>query len=113
MGISAALSILIRNLIDNAIRYTPQGGKINVSVFKSNNNIILNVTDNGPGIPETERTHVLDRFYRIVGNNETGSGLGLSIVKRITELHGATLEIGQPETKKGTRITVSFPLPQH
>jgi len=111
MGISAALSIMVRNLVDNAIRYTPQGGEINVSVFKSGNRIILNVTDNGPGIPEHERTRVLDRFYRIVGNNQTGSGLGLSIVKRIVELHSASLEIGQPETGKGTLITVSFPSP--
>lgn len=109
MGLPAAVSILVRNLVDNAIRYTPEGGKISVSIAKSNGDIILNVADNGPGIPENERPHVLDRFYRIVGTNETGSGLGLSIVKRIAELHGATLEIGQPATSKGTRITVSFP----
>ena len=109
MGLSTALSILARNLVDNAIRYTPEGGNINVSIVKSNNNVILNVTDNGPGIPASERPRVLDRFYRIVGTDETGSGLGLSIVKRIAELHGATLEISQPETGKGTRIIVTFP----
>lgn len=111
MGLSTALSILARNLVDNAIRYTPEGGKVSVAVFKSDNRIHLKVSDNGPGIPEEERPRVLDRFYRIVGTNETGSGLGLSIVKRITELHGAALEISSPETNKGTRITVSFPLP--
>lgn len=109
MGLPTALSILVRNLVDNAIRYTPEGGKVSVSVLKSNNKVILTVTDNGPGIPEQERPRVLDRFYRITGTNETGSGLGLSIVKRIAELHSATLEIRQPETKTGTQIVVTFP----
>jgi two-component system sensor histidine kinase QseC len=108
-GMPTAISILARNLIDNAIRYTQEDGKISVSVYKDNNSVVLSVTDNGPGIPEQERPRVLDRFYRIVGNKETGSGLGLSIVKRIAELHNATMDISQPKSKTGTRITVSFP----
>jgi len=109
MGLPTAISILARNLIDNAIRYTHEGGKISVAIYSENHKVILSVTDDGPGIPENERPRVLDRFYRIVGNQETGSGLGLSIVKRISELHDATLEIGQPDTKTGTRISVRFP----
>ncbi len=110
MGLPTALSILARNLIDNAIRYTQEGGRIFVSIHKENSNLVLLVADNGPGIPQHERLNVTERFYRIVGNNETGSGLGLSIVKRIAELHNAVMDIGQPESGTGTHIKVRFPL---
>lgn len=105
------LSVLIRNLIDNAIRYTPDGGSIDVEVVQKNNQAILSVTDTGPGVPEAHRTQVLERFYRgEMEDQKSGCGLGLSIVKRIAELHDASLVLDQPETGQGLYVSISFPL---
>ena len=82
------------NLIDNAIRYTPEGGRIDIRLGRTNEGICLDVCDTGPGIPEAEREKVLQRFYRLPGNLVPGSGLGLSIVQRVVELHGGRLELG-------------------
>lgn len=109
-GNEAALVILIRNLLDNAIRYTPVGGSVDAAVVMEQQRLMLTVSDSGPGVPEAERSRVLERFYR--GEMEgkvPGCGLGLSIVKRIVELHGATLMLDQPESGVGLRVTVAFP----
>ena len=86
-GNQDAINVLTRNLVDNAIRYTPEKGKIDVNVKRQDNYIILIVADSGPGIPPDERERVFQRFYRQLGNTSPGSGLGLSIVSRIAELH--------------------------
>lgn len=99
-GDKAQLGILLRNLLDNAIRYTPAGGQVSVAVHHANG-VALEVRDTGPGISAYEREHVLQRFYRIAGSDEEGSGLGLSIVRRIAELHGAKLELLDNESGKG------------
>lgn len=75
----------IRNLVDNAIRYTQHGGRIDVIVFEENNAAVVEVQDNGPGITEQEQLRVFDPFYRILGSGQNGSGLGLSIVKNVVE----------------------------
>jgi two-component system sensor histidine kinase QseC len=87
------LRILLRNLLDNALRYTPPGGKVGVSVTAFSDAVMLTVSDSGPGIPVEQRTQVLQRFHRLAGQETEGSGLGLSIVARIAELHGARLEL--------------------
>ena len=81
-GNADMLGILLRNLVDNAIRYTPRQGRVSVSLLLGQGRVRLEVQDSGPGIPEQERQRVFDRFYRILGNDAAGSGLGLSIVKR-------------------------------
>jgi two-component system sensor histidine kinase QseC len=108
-GDAAALAILIRNLVDNAIRYTPPGGRVEVSVATREDGITLTVTDNGPGIPELERARVFERFYRAPGSGGQGCGLGLSIAQRIAELHGASIELAAPVTGSGLQVTVRFP----
>jgi two-component system sensor histidine kinase QseC len=109
-GDAAALAILIRNLVDNAIRYTPSGGRVKVSIASGADGTTLTVTDNGPGIPELERARVFERFYRAPGSGSQGCGLGLSIAQRITELHGARIELAAPTTGSGLQVTVRFPV---
>ncbi len=109
-GNADALRILIRNLLDNAVKYTPTGGRVDVEVRRVADQQVLCVDDSGPGIPEQDRQRVLDRFYRVAGTETTGSGLGLAIVKSISELHGATLSLGQAPGLGGLRIEVRFPV---
>jgi len=103
------LQMLLRNLLDNAVRYTPAGGRVDVSVLADSDAIRLVVSDDGPGIPEAERPRVFDRFYRGLGNAEPGSGLGLAIVRRITDHHGAAIRLADGETGRGLKVTVCFP----
>lgn len=84
---------IIKNLLDNAIRYTPNGGQVDLSVFKQNNNVILEIEGNGFGIPQKERERVFDAFYRILGNDAQGTGLGLSIVKMILNRLGGRIDL--------------------
>lgn len=94
-GNSVMLRELLSNLIDNAIRYTPKGHSVTVrTTFNKEQALaILEVEDNGPGIPASEREHIFERFYRILGSNVQGSGLGLSIVREIAQQHHAQIEI--------------------
>jgi two-component system, OmpR family, sensor histidine kinase QseC len=104
-GDSDMLRILLRNLVDNAIRYTPRGGRVDVAVSADT----LSVTDSGPGIPPSEHERVFDRFHRLGGQETEGSGLGLSIVARIAERHGAKVELATDDNGQGLRVTVRFP----
>lgn len=97
VGQDAMLRVLLRNLVDNAIRYTPSGGKVGVGVTARKDAVILSIADDGPGIPLAEREKALHRFHRLAGQDIEGSGLGLSIVVRVTELHGARLELDDRE----------------
>jgi two-component system, OmpR family, sensor histidine kinase QseC len=90
---SELLDVLIRNLVDNALRYTPAGGRVDVSVRTTADRVVVRVVDSGPGIEPEERPRVLERFYRGRAQGEEGSGLGLSIVARIAELHRAELTL--------------------
>ena len=103
------LRILLRNLIDNAVRYTPAGTLIQVRVDRAGGQPRISVSDNGPGILAAERDKVLERFYRSLGTGEQGSGLGLSIVQRIAAIHGATLELASGEAGRGLRVDIAFP----
>jgi two-component system OmpR family sensor kinase len=108
-GQAETLRILVRNLVDNAIKYTPPGGIVDLEVHRCAGRLVLTVDDNGPGIPEQDRERVLDRFYRVAGTETTGSGLGLAIVKSIAELHGATLSLAPSQRLGGLRVEVGFP----
>lgn len=103
-----ALRMLVRNLIDNAIRYTHVQGRVDVAVEQQGSEILFSVTDNGPGIPPRERARVFDRFYRVPGTAATGSGLGLAIVKTVAEAHGATIELSDAPHSPGLRVLVRF-----
>jgi two-component system sensor histidine kinase TctE len=108
----AALRDLIVNLIDNAMRYTPAGGQVVVSVGREDASCFLRVEDTGPGIPPQERALVFERFYRIRGIREgetEGSGLGLAIVKEIADSHGAQIALGDGCEGRGLRVEVRFP----
>ena len=111
-GNEAALGILLRNLLDNAIRYTPNNARIDVRIVEHTHNILLQITDNGPGIPEEYRDKVFDRFFRVLGTKQTGSGLGLAIVKQITDLHKAKIHLQTSESGQGLTVTVFFRKPK-
>ena len=101
---------MLGNLIDNAIRYVPPGGVATVHVAREPGAVVLIVEDNGPGIPEDERGHVLERFQRgSTAGPRTGSGLGLSIVREIADTHRASLRLESGDNGKGMRIRVAFP----
>jgi two-component system OmpR family sensor kinase len=104
-----ALMIMLRNLVDNAIKYTPADGAIDVAVRAEGQGAVLCVEDSGPGIAADERERVFDRFYRIAGSEANGSGLGLAIIKAIAERHGAVLTLGQSERLGGLKVEIAFP----
>ncbi|HEX9450479.1 MAG TPA: ATP-binding protein [Burkholderiales bacterium] len=104
-----ALRAMLGNLIDNSIRYIQRGGKVDVCVDTQNNQPVLTVTDNGPGIPAEFRERAFDRFFRHEGSQETGSGLGLAIVKNVVVRHRATVALESAEHERGLRVMVRFP----
>ncbi|HEU4624668.1 MAG TPA: ATP-binding protein [Steroidobacteraceae bacterium] len=111
VGDAAALRALARNLVDNAVRYTPEGGRVIVRTrVNDRREALLEVIDNGPGIPAAERERAFDRFYRRAGSPAGGSGLGLAIVKAIAERHAATVTLADA-SGGGLHVTVTFPPP--
>ncbi|MEO7208634.1 MAG: ATP-binding protein [Steroidobacteraceae bacterium] len=106
-GNREALRTLARNLVDNAVRYTPPGGTVQVRCRSTTRETILEVSDSGPGIAARDRERVFDRFYRRAATQEHGTGLGLAIVKAIAERHGARIELGETPGG-GLRVAVSF-----
>jgi signal transduction histidine kinase len=104
------LSILLRNLLDNAIRYSPPDCRVSVTCAQHDNHVELAVSDEGVGVEPAERSRILERFYRVSASQDFGSGLGLSIVQRIAELHGAPLEINDGLQGRGLRVVLRFPL---
>ena len=108
-GDRESLRVLLSNLVDNAIRYTPSGGRVDVSAALENGLPVLCVEDNGPGIPVHERARVFDRFYRVEASNGSGSGLGLAIVHNIAERHGAGVELDSGSGGRGLKVSVRFP----
>lgn len=108
-----ALETLLRNLLDNASKYTPKGGNVRVTVRGEGERVILLVEDSGPGIPVDQHERIFDRFYRLGGDQHAsgviGCGLGLSIVRHIADLHRATIALGTSASCGGLSVTVVFP----
>ncbi len=104
-----SLRMLVRNLLDNAIRYTPQNGQVHVKLTADGNQAVLSIEDSGAGIPSENRDRVFDRFYRVPGTNVSGSGLGLAIVKAIADRYQARVELGQAALG-GLSIRIYFPV---
>lgn len=101
---------LVENLVQNAIRYNNEGGRVSIKIFRYNSNVVLEVEDNGIGIPYEDQERVFERFYRVdkSRSKETGgTGLGLAIVKHIVENHDAKINLTS-EVNKGTKIDVIF-----
>ncbi|HET9114244.1 MAG TPA: ATP-binding protein [Burkholderiales bacterium] len=107
-GRQADLHTLISNLVDNALRYTPDAGQVRICVTREAGQTLLRVIDNGSGIPAHERERVFDRFYRREGTEVTGSGLGLAIVRNIADAHHAALELSDNLVGTGLVVTVKF-----
>lgn len=109
---ASLLERLIMNLIDNAIKYTPDGGEIKISLRENKGFALMEIEDNGVGIPAASLPHVFDRFYRVDksrSNRSRGAGLGLSIAKQVAILHDAEIRV-KSKVNKGTRVTVRFPV---
>jgi len=107
-GDATSLSLLVSNLVDNAIRYTPEGGQVDVTVKACDGKVLLAVADNGPGIPDEERERVFERFYRPAGQDAPGSGIGLAIVSQVAQLHSANLQLTMPVSDSGAIFNVTF-----
>ena len=110
-GDRSKLSQILYNLMDNAIKYSPEEGAIHVSLKQENGYIIWRVRDNGIGIPQEDREHIFERFYRVDkarGRETGGTGLGLSIVKQMVKMHDGTISV-QSEPGKGSEFVVIFP----
>lgn len=108
LGNRHLLSQAVANLLDNAVKYTPEGGAIRVEVAAGEGESVLTVADSGPGVPEAERGKVLSRFYRLdQSRNTPGSGLGLSLVAAVARLHGGRLELA--DNAPGLKISLSVP----
>lgn len=102
---------VVKNLVDNAIRYTPEGGRVDLSVGVSQGKAELRIQDNGPGIPLTERDRVFDPFYRTLGSEQIGSGLGLSIVQTIMHRIGAEIHLDFADEVQQTGLSVAVIVP--
>ncbi|MDE2347640.1 MAG: two-component sensor histidine kinase [Gammaproteobacteria bacterium] len=109
VGDAHGLGILIDNLLDNAIRYTPRGGRIDLRLDCESECIVLQIADSGPGVPETELERVFDRFYRHAGNEAAGSGLGLAIAREVAERHCAILTLRNGGPYGGLVAECRFP----
>jgi two-component system sensor histidine kinase QseC len=111
-GYEAALAALLRNLVENAMRHVPAGGQVQLSIEQGMQDVVLDVIDDGPGIPPEHRAQVFTRFHREASSRGEGYGLGLSIVQRAAELHRATIELLDSPFGNGLRVRVVIPLRQ-
>lgn len=109
-GDPVGLREMVGNLVDNAVRYTPSGGHVTAKVESLPGYVRVSVEDNGPGIPPSDRERVFERFYRGLGTNQEGSGLGLSIVREIARLHEASVRCEDGSDGRGVRFCIDIPL---
>lgn len=110
LGDRFLLRDLIDNVVDNAIRYSPEGGAVTVSCMMKEGGGVLKVEDDGPGIPEADKERIFSRFYRL-DHSQSGSGLGLAIVRDIAREHGATISVRSGSNNRGSSFLVLFPDP--
>ncbi|HWI80766.1 ATP-binding protein [Ramlibacter sp.] len=107
-GDEALLQALARNLVDNAVRYSPRGARVQVRVARDGARIVLEVQDSGPGLDQADRQRLGQRFFRVPGSEESGSGLGWSIVRRIAAAHGAEVSLQRSPALGGLAVRVAF-----
>ena len=107
-GNAEALRMLVRNLLDNAIKYTPPGGQVDLQVRSDNGHAVLTVDDSGPGIAPQHRERAMQRFVRVTTEGAVGSGLGLAIVQAIAQGHSATVRLDRSDSLGGLRVVVRF-----
>ncbi len=107
-GVPLLLRELLTNLVDNAIKYTPAGGHVTVRT-RANQEAVVEVEDDGIGIPVEERESIFERFYRVLGTDAEGSGLGLPIAAEIADLHQARIDLLSGSNDRGSLFRVSFP----
>lgn len=101
-------SVLVRNLLDNALRYSPESARVSLSVMSEANQVILRVEDSGAGLSEADMARLGERFYRVLGTGQTGSGLGWSIVRRIANVYHARIEVSRSIKLGGLCVTVCW-----
>lgn len=107
-GSPISIGILLKNLVENAINYSGKNGKITVRTYQKDQHVVLEVQDNGPGIPKEIQTRVFERFFRALGNKKPGSGLGLAIVEEIVKIHNAEIKLSAPSQGSGLIVSVYF-----
>ncbi|HEX5685104.1 MAG TPA: ATP-binding protein [Ideonella sp.] len=108
-GDATLLAVLVRNLLDNAVRYSPASAQVQVAVEQRDGRVHLSVEDSGPGLDEAQRSRLGERFFRVPGIDQSGSGLGWSIVRRIAALHDAEVQVGPSARLTGLAVEVIFP----
>ena len=107
-GNETLLAVLVRNLVDNAVRYSPPAARIRVSVRRQAGRVVLDIEDSGPGLDAADRQRLGERFFRVAGSVESGSGLGWSIVRRIAAVHQMTIDLGRPTALGGLSVQVIY-----
>ena len=110
-GNELLVGVLVRNLLDNALRYSPDGATIQIEVSAHSQGLVLRVQDSGAGLTQEQIERLGERFYRVLGSDQPGSGLGWSIVRRIAEVHGARVTATRSERLGGLDVTVQWPHP--
>jgi two-component system, OmpR family, sensor histidine kinase QseC len=108
-GNDTLLAVLLRNLVDNALRYSPAGAELRVAVSQAGGQVLLQVDDSGPGLSDAELARLGERFFRVLGTGQDGSGLGWSIVRRIAAAQGASVQVARSATLGGLAVTVQWP----
>lgn len=106
---SEDISVVLDNLLSNAINYSGAGSRVDLSLYLEGDNVVIEVTDDGPGIPAHEREPIFNRFHRVLGNTVEGTGLGLAIVKTICDRYRARIDVSDGPTGKGTRFRIEWP----
>jgi len=107
-GNALLLAVLVRNLVDNAVRYAPGGAAVRVRLHRDGGTVVLDVEDGGPGLPDADLARLGERFFRVPGSAASGSGLGWSIVRRIAAVHHARVDVGRSAGLGGLMVTVTF-----
>jgi two-component system sensor histidine kinase QseC len=108
-GDATLLSVLLRNLVDNALRYSPPGAVVKVSVAADAQGTALRVEDSGPGMGEADMRRLGERFFRVLGSDRAGSGLGWSIVRRIAAAQSVQLAVGRSAELGGLSVELRWP----
>ena len=108
-GDEAAMRVLLRNLVENALRHVPSGGQVQLTITRTGLDVLIDVADNGPGIPPERRADVFTRFHRERNSRGEGYGLGLSIVQRATQLHDASIQLLDSPLGQGLLVRVAIP----